>query len=194
MAYATLAQLKTYAGISDADDDAILTSKLDRATAIVDMRCNRALVAETATAKYFTPGEDTDGAKLYFHDFAAAITEVLNGDSGTTEVTSSEYATIGYDYDGPYYGIRILDSANKSWEYDTDREYALKVTANWGWFSSIPDDVRHFTIRLAAFLYRQKATSLDIERPLLTDAGVTLLPPRLANDLTLLTEAYGRKS
>jgi hypothetical protein len=191
MAYCTVIELTDYLGINDADDDALLTAIIERATAIIDMRCKRTVVAESTSAEYFTVGRDTDGPYLFFDDVCAAITEVLNGDPDATAVTSSQYVTIPYK--APHYAIKILRSSSKVWQYTNDPEDAIKVTANWGYFATIPDDVRHFCIRLSAYLYRQKDTSMDLDRPILTDAGVTLLPADLAKDLQVLVRAYERK-
>jgi hypothetical protein len=191
MAYCTVIELTDYLGINDADDDALLTAIIERATAIIDMRCKRTVVAESTSAEYFTVGRDTDGPYLFFDDVCAAITEVLNGDPDATAVTSSQYVTIPYK--APHYAIKILRSSSQVWQYTNDPEDAIKVTANWGYFATIPDDVRHFCIRLSAYLYRQKDTSMDLDRPILTDAGVTLLPADLAKDLQVLVRAYERK-
>ena len=156
------------------------------------MRCKRTLVATTTSTRNFTIGRDTQGPHLFFDEVCAAVTQVLNGDASTTEVTSAEYVTKPSNA-GPFYGIKILRSASKVWQYSTDAEDAIAVTGNWGWFSTLPDEVKHFCIRLSAFLYRQKDSSLDMDRPILTDAGVTLLPAGLNQDLTLLVKAYERK-
>ena len=192
MAYCTLAELTTYLGVSDSDDDALLGPIIDRATAIIDMRCKRTLVATSTSTRNFTVGRDTVGPHLYFNDMCASITQVLNGDSSNTEVTSAQYVTKPSNV-GPFYGIKILRSASKVWQYTTDPEDAIAVTGNWAWFATLPDEVKHFCIRLSAFLYRQKDSNLDMDRPILTDAGVTLLPAGLNQDLTLLVKAYGRK-
>ncbi len=192
MAYCTAAELKTYLGISDADDDTLLGDLIDRATAIIDMKCKRTLVATSTSTRNFTVGRDTIGPHLYFNAMCAAITQVLNGDSSNTEVTSAQYVTKPSNV-GPFDGIKILSSASKVWQYSTDPEDAIAVTGNWGWFATLPDHVKHFCIRLGAYLYRQKDSSLDMDRPILTDAGVTLLPAGLNHDLTLLVKAYERK-
>ncbi len=192
MAYCTLAELTTYLGVSDSDDDALLGPIIDRATAIIDMRCKRTLVATSTSTRNFTIGRDTQGPHLFFDDVCAAITQVLNGDTSNTEVTSAQYVTKPSNV-GPFYAIKILRSASKVWQYTTDPEDAIAVTGNWGYFATLPDEVKHFCIRLSAFLYRQKDSSLDMDRPILTDAGVTLLPAGLNQDLTLLVKAYGRK-
>jgi hypothetical protein len=192
MAYCTTAELTTYLGINDSDDDALLSALVDRATAIIDMKCKRTLVATSTSTRNFTVGRDTMGQHLFFDEVCAAITQVLNGDADSTEVTSAQYVTKPSN-NGPFYGIKILRSASKVWQYSTDPEDAIAVTGNWGWFAALPDDVRHFCIRLSAYLYRQKDSSMDMDRPILTDAGVTLLPAGLNQDLTFLVKAYERK-
>ena len=196
MNYCDLGELSQYLDIGDASDNALLGQCIERATAILDMKCRRTLCSDTDSIHYFTVGLDTEGYNLYFDTLYSGLTQILNGDTSATAVTSAQYVTLPYE--SPYYGVKIKRSAGVIWQYSTDPENAIKVTGRRSFFSAatvgaVPDDVKHFTIRLAAFLYRQKDSSLDIDRPLLTDAGVTMLPPDLANDIKLLVNAYGRK-
>lgn len=191
MAYCTAAQVKAYAGISAPDDDALLGELITRSKAIIDAHCRRTFEASTTASRYYTVGRDTEGYYLWLDEDLASITSVLNGDASSTAVTSTQYTTIPKN-ETPYYGIKILQSAGKVWEYDQDPEDAITVTGYWAYSTTAPADIIHAAIRLVTFLYRQKDTSMDADRALLTDAGVTLLPSDLPNDVQRLLAPYRR--
>jgi hypothetical protein len=51
--YATLAQLKTYLGVTSTADDALLTDLLTRATAAIEQMTRKTFAAPAATARTF---------------------------------------------------------------------------------------------------------------------------------------------
>ena len=189
MAYTTADAMRAYAGISGSGDDGLLATFADAAQAHIDKYTRRTFEGSD-TARYFTIGRETEGRWLWFDEDLASITEILNGDASATEVTSGQYVV--EPKDAPYYGVKILASASKVWEYVTDPENAIKVTGVWAYSTTAPDDIVQAATRLAVFMYRQKDTSLDLDRPLITDAGVTLLPAGLPNDVKSLLLPYRR--
>ena len=191
MAYCTLAQLKEYLDVGEIKDDKLLGDLIDRATALMDTYCKRAIIAAADSDRYFTVGRDTDGRYLLFDDLCAAVTTVLNGDSASTEVTSAQFTPLDKNK-GPFYGIKLLGSSGKTWQYVTDPEDAIKVTGAWAWFDvdATPADVVQTAVRLAGWLYRQRDSGADIDRPMLTDGGVTLLPSQLPSDVRRALDPY----
>ena len=188
MAYCTTEQVRTYLGVSGTADDGLLAELVTFSQAAIDSYCRRTFEAAADSDRYFTVGRDTEGRWLWFDQDLATITTVLNGDSSATEVTSSQYIT--EPYSAPFFGIKILGSAAKVWEYNLDPEDAIKVTGKWAYSTSAPKDIVFAAIRLAAYMYRSKDTSMDSDRPILTDAGVTLLPMGLPNDVLKLLSPY----
>lgn len=192
MAYCTAAEIKAYLSITGAGDDTLLGTIADRATALMDAYCRRTLIASADTTRYFTVGRDTEGRRLWFDDVCAAVTTVTNGDS--VEVSSSEYVLL-HRNNPPYIGIKILGSAGKAWTYTNDPEDAISVLGAWAWFDvgATPADIKHAAVRLSAWIYRQKASSADTDRPLLTDAGVTILPSQIPSDVKAALQQYVRR-
>jgi len=190
VAYTTAALVKTYCGISGAGDDTLIANLVTYAQQIIDSYCNRTFEGSNAD-RSFDVGKDTDGYNLYFDEDLASINTVTNGDASSTTISSSEYVTMPRNRT-PYYGIRIKSSSGKIWEFSTDPEGAITVNGVWAYSASAPDDIVHACTRLATFLYRQKDSSMDIDRPILTDAGVTLLPAGLPNDVKALLAPYRR--
>lgn len=189
MAYTTVASVKAYGGISGAGDDTLLDALVDRAQAIVDAYTKRTFEASADSTRYFTVGLDTEGPFLWLDEDLASITTVTNGDSN--EVTSSQYTTKPKNRT-PYYGIKILPSAGKVWTFTTDAEDAISVAGKWAYSATAPADIVQATVRLTTFLYRQKDTSQDLDRPLMTDAGVMIMPSQIPNDVKAMLNPYRR--
>ena len=82
-----------------------------------------------------------------------SITGITNGD-GTT-ITSTQY-NLEPRNDPPYQYIRL--KSGHSWIFDTDGEVA--IDGNWGYTTTAPADITQATIRLTAYLYRQKDASI----------------------------------
>ena len=159
MAYASLAELKVYRGIAAAttSDDTLLSSFLASAEAMIDAACHR--VFETpaaATTRYYDAVIDIlpDGRTLYLSaDLAAAPDAVVNGDGET--IDSDDYVTLPRN-EWPAYAIKLKQGASVSWDYEDSPEDAIQVTGHWGYAQAAPDDIKHATLRLAAYLYAQK--------------------------------------
>lgn len=189
MAYATAAQLKTYLGITSSGDDSLLSDLIDRAQAIIEQYTRRTFEAAADSTRYFDAAEDVDGATLLLDEDLCAITSIINGDG--VAVASGEYVTEPRN-ETPYYAIRLLSSSNKAWEYtdDGDPENAISITGRWAYSTTPPNDIVHATIRLAAFLYRQKESNADIDRPITTADGGMILPSAIPADVRALLDRY----
>lgn len=187
MAYVTSEQVKQYSDVDGVNDDALIKLFVNSVNTAIDTYAKRSIEATSDSTRYFTPFRDTDGPYLYFDDVIASITTVTNGDG--VEVTSSQYVTLPANKT-PYYGIKILGSAGKAWTYQTDIENAITIVGKWGWATAAPNDVKQAALRWAVTLYRQKDTSVDLDRPFVTDAGVTILPLQMPSDVRQLLKPY----
>ena len=189
MSYANLINLKVYLGISigTTNDDALLSDLLTRAEGIIDAYTGRRFEAETAT-KYFTIG-DTYGRDLNLWGYdLLTVTKLINGDG--VEIASGSYRLYPRN-DNPKWMIRLDE--DQSWNF-TDADSEISVAGTWGYSATAPADITHACIRLAAFLYRQKDTSADIDRPMVTGDGVTIMPSGLPADVQKLLDRYKRRA
>ena len=186
MAYATTIQLKDYLGITNSTDDNLLEDFISRAEGIIDGYTGRHFEAETAT-KYFTEAE-TNGRDLILDGYdLLSVTKLTNGDA--VEVTTGNYRLFPRN-DNPKWKIKLDES--KSWSF-SDGDSEISVAGTWGWSAIAPADIQHACIRLAAFLYRQKDTSADIDRPIVTGDGVTIMPSGIPADVQKLLTPYKRR-
>lgn len=188
--YASLDKVKLYLGINTTDDDALLTSLIARAQKIIESRTGRVFESSTQEVRYFDGILDVsdNGRILYLDKDLCAIDWIKNGD-GTT-LKSADYVTIPQS--PPFYEIALLVSSGVVFMYQTDPERAISIRGNWAYSLTPPADIVHATIRLTAWLYRQKDTSADIDRPLITGDGVTIMPGHLPRDIIDILMYYRR--
>lgn len=190
MAYATLQQLRDYLKIPTAqtgDDTTLLSPSIARAQSIIERVTSKVYEASIDSTKRFDAVRDVCGAQLFFdNQWIISITSVTNGDG--VSVSSSSYVTEPRNT-GPWYGLRMKASASSIWTFSTDPEDAIAIVGKWAYALSAPDYIVQATIRLAAYLYRQKDNAGgEADRPLLTGDGVTIMPQALPADVLRLIE------
>lgn len=193
MAYGSVSDVKTYLGISGSGDDTLLTAIVARAKSVIDERMGFTFDVSADSDRYFDVRRSRDGLELPFDTWlAAAPTTILNkaDDASPETIASGNYVMLPRNHGGPYWGLRLLGSKGYSWSYSDDPESGIKITGKWGWSATAPDSVVHAHIRLCAYLYRQKGTASELDRPMLTEAGVTILPSQIPNDVLKILDPY----
>ena len=193
MAYATVAQLRDYAGIDDARHDGLLTLLIARAQKRIDEHVGFSFEAAADTTRTFDAksiykGGHLDGRALLFDTWAYQLTSVTNGDG--TVITSTYYVTEPRNRT-PFYGIKLLASSGYAWESDSDGdpEGAISVVGRFAYGAAVPADITHACLRLSLWYYRQRDSSTDLDRPLLAE-GVTILPSAIPADVTEILAHY----
>ena len=197
MAYTTTAIAKVYLGLTSAADDTLIGTLIVRAQAMIDSFCHRTFEASGDTTKYFDMRADTgeDRRRLYFSEgleLAQSPTTVTNGD--TTVMTLNTDFVVLPANDAPFYGLELLWGGVMNWVQTSSgsSQRAISVLGRWAYSVSAPGDIVAATIRLVAFLYRQRETSADFDRPVSVADGVVLLPGRLPADLAAILLPYQR--
>lgn len=196
MAYTTTALVKTYLSITTATDDALIGTLIVRAQSMVDSYTHRTFEASANSTKLFDAKADVYGRTLYFSDGleAATITTITNGDAAVI-VVNTDCVTLPAN-GTPIYGLTMLESSSSLWTFTPagDNERAISVVAKWAYSLTAPDDVAAATIRLTAFLYRQRESNADLDRAVSVGDGMVLLPGRLPADIAAILEPYRRNS
>lgn len=176
--YATLPDLKTYLGIpaQETSDDELLDRLLDAAQAHIDTFCRCTFEVVAATTHTFTLDDcDLSRNMLFLDEQLAQInTVIVDGNAVTDYTTLPRVHT-------PYYAL----VRNGGW---SDQ---VAVNGKWGYSTSAPADVTHAAIRMAAYLYRQRDNSADLDRTTVV-GNATLLPVSLPSDLQTLLAPYRR--
>ena len=193
--YATLAEVKLYRGIPTATttDDALLTALITRACKQIDNHCHRIFVAPTtASTHYFDAIRDIsdDQRTLYLDADLATIVTITNNNETSTGLASTHYTTEPRNVT-PYHAIRLTWRADELWTWSDAPEDAITVNGRWGYATTVPDDIKHATIRLANYLYSQKdAAVFDITA--LPEQGVITVPQGMPRDVQVILDPYRR--
>jgi hypothetical protein len=158
-----------------------------RATALIDEFTGTTFEA-TSDLRRFDAVEDIKDYTLYFDRWAASITHVGNGDA-TTDIGSDNWVPEPRN-DAPYYGVTLVSHSSVDWTYDSNPENAVVVDGVWGYSTSAPADIEHACIRLVGWLYKQRETDIDLDRPALVGEGTVIMPVRLPNDVISMLQPY----
>jgi hypothetical protein len=193
MAYATVAQLRAYLGLDLNSDDPLLESLLGRGQAAIEHYTHRLFEAASDTTKLFDAQLDTSDHYMvldwtpYGLDLCQ-ITTVTNGD-GTT-VAASAYVTNPRN-ETPWYGLRFKLNSGLYWTFDADPENAISIVGRWAYSVTAPSDIVQATVRMAAYLYRQKDTgTFDVTA--IPGSGVIEVPQGMPRDVVKMLEPYRR--
>lgn len=190
MAYTDNTALKVYLDIAsgNTDDDTLLTTLIARAQAMVDAYCRQTFEAASATTRYFDPTLDVVGRTLFLDYPLCAITTITNGDA--TTVTSGQYVTEPRN-GTPYYKLTLKSNVAIAWTYTGTPENAISILGKWAYATTAPVDVVQACTRLAAYLYRQRDNSLDLDRAVIV-ADTTILPTTIPRDVQMILRPYRR--
>ena len=184
MAYAELSELRSYLGVESNDDDALLQGFLAAAQAMIDKYAGRTF--EASADEIFTFSEWViAGDLLILGTDLCTVTSVVQ--DGVALVRNEDYYTRPrVDSDAPFYALRKPDGG--AWDGDG----GVVVIGRWAYSITAPDDIRHATVRLAAYLYRQKDNAAgDLDRTVVV-GGTTILPAVFPNDIEKILRAYRR--
>ena len=190
-AYAQLADLKLTLKIapSDTGDDTLLQNALDNASAIIDDFCNRTFAAEADATIYHDAVKNVDGRTLWLNGELCQLTSVVNGDgtpiAPTAIVTQPSYLP-------PYFGLVLKLSSGLIWNWEEDTENAIAVAGRWAYSVTPPLAIVQATLRFSAWLYRQPANALDLDRTLII-GNTTLTPATIPSDLMAILAPYRKK-
>ena len=191
MAYTTWSDVKAYLGTTattQSSDYSLISDLRIRAQKVIDIYTGREFDG-SATTRYFTVGEDTDGRELYLDKDLCKITKIKSNCDGTTvTINSTEYITLPRN-ETPYYMIRLLSSTTNSWDYTDDPENGIQIKGSWYYSTSIPEDIQQAAVRLTAYYYRQKdANVFDVTA--IPEAGVIEIPQGIPRDVKMILDPY----
>lgn len=191
MAYITLAEVRSFLSGGNKSmptvDDTLLTTFITNAQSIIENYTKRKFESSTETRYFDLPKRGCRELELYGD--LLTVTTLTNGD-GT--VISSTYYNLEPYNSAPYRSITLKQSYASGWLGTTngDTERCISVAGTWGYSATPPDAIKQAMLRLTQWLYRQKDTAADVDRPLLTNSGVVVMPSSLPKDVESLLRAF----
>ena len=187
MAYTTLENVKTYLGIPTVttSDDALITNLMQQSIDFIDRYVGYKFESFSDT-RYFESNCIIELSLLLDYPLLS-ISTLTNGDS--TTILSSQYRLYPLNSEAKW-EIGFKSTSTVFWNF-TNYDDVIAVAGAWGLFSSCPSEITHISNRLAAYLYRQKDNTGDLDRTVALASGY-LLPQNLPNDLMQVLNKYRR--
>ncbi len=163
--YCTLAELKTYIGLSGSGQDTNLENAINGASREIDAFTGRFFYQTSSDTKYFTPISqyEIDVPDISTPSGLAVLTDTTDdGSYDTTLTINTDFVTkpfdAGNDVGGVQYqpitNITILDKRSSE-RFDTDIVKNIKITCQWGW-SAVPHAIKQATFLQATRLFKRK--------------------------------------
>ena len=202
MAYAATSDYTEYAHIKTFDsdvDELRWTNHIARAQSFIDRYCQRTFEAASGSVgtsdapvtRYFDFYKDVDGDTLFLDKDLIEISSIKYGDSDGTTLAAGEYITEPRN-EGPYHAIKILDSANVDWDYDSDPSSGIEVAGIWAYSKTAPEDIKNATLMMADYWEKRRTSPVDMNAPAITEGGVVVLGVRIPSDVKDILDMYRR--
>ena len=191
MAWPTLTDVKTYAGVVGTADDGLLAFLNAGAKAYIEKYTDRLFIA-ASSAKSFPVAYPyvPSGNRWFFpyEDFIAATT-VVNG-NGVTVVAGDR---ITHGPDTPYHAIELEAGSGLTWLSTADG--LIVATFTWGYSADVPSDIFLAALELAGYRYRARAAGAggDVAQAGRA-AGLTVQPGDVPPSIMAVLDAYRRVS
>lgn len=197
-ALVTLANLKTFLGITGTADDAKLETVIDRCADQVELYCNRPL-KEAAYSNIRLAGPERP--KLYLFaspvNIVSALTVKVNDETQTIWKQESDGKPEDFDVlvgdDNPWqtFGQRNHLWRDGGWGTSSSgRPYNVLITYTGG-FAAIPDDLQEAAMLVCQKLWRDQQKALaDVATVTLPSGNVTMFDALLPRRARWLLEHY----
>ncbi len=196
MPYPTVADMHTYLRANSQQplppgDDTLLGQLLASAIAAIEgpVGAGRRFQVDAPSTRLFDAVRDVEGRVLWLDEDLCRLDSVVNGDG--TPIPLNMLAVEPTNA-RPIYALRLKANSALLWTYTDTPEQSIQVTGLWGYSQAAPHDIAQAALRLATFFYRQKDSSADIDRPLLSGDGVTIMPTSLPSDVMAICKHYRR--
>jgi len=195
--YCTLAELKTYLGLSGSGQDDNLENAVEAGSREIDAICGRFFYQTSSEDKYFTP---INQYEISVPDIStpsglAVYTDTTdNGTHDTTLTINTDFYTkpldAGNEVGGVQYQpithITILDKRSSE-RFNPDIVKNIKITAQWGW-SAVPNAIQQATLLQSTRLFKRKDTPFSTYGN--PETGVGELFNKFDPDAMKLIKAY----
>ena len=197
--YCTLAEIKTYIGLTGSGQDANLESAIESASREIDQYCDRIFYVTGSVSQHYTP---TNFFEVQINDVSSTtglVVKLDTTDDGTHDKTltintdfivTPENRANGVSQNQPITGLRILDSRSSE-RFDPKIINNVKVTGTFG-FSAVPDSIKQATFLQATRLFKRKDSPFSTYGNPQTGTGE--LFNRFDPDALKLIRGYAKKT
>jgi len=196
--YISIAHLRQYQGIDSSCDDALLVEIACRASELIQLYTRTGGEHHPGTARHADCGwafcacherryytcDQTILEELFLQDGIVEITQITNGDG--TIITDGHITQTLYDTNGPWWSICLTQG---EW---TDKPNPICIEGWFGYSKEPPQDIIHATLRMAAYIYRQKDAQV-FDTTAIPEMGIIQIPPGIPSDVREIIARYRNK-
>jgi hypothetical protein len=189
--YTAMDDFKDYLGLPAVVSTVVensLEMALTNASAIIDSHTDRTYEATADESHKHDAVENVEGLRLWLNGDLAQLTSVTNGDGAAIPLAD---LVLEPSVGSPYFALTLKRNSGIYWTYSDDSEEAISVTGRWAYSVIPPDPIVQATLRLAAWLYRQRDNALDLDRTILVGSTV-LAPAAMPADVVAILRPYRR--
>ena len=196
--YCTLAELKTYIGLSGSGQDDNLENAIEGASREIDQYTGRIFYQTDSQDNFYTPNNFFIQAVDDIATASGLVVKLDTTDDGshdTTLVKDTDFALLpvnvsnALDQYQPYTHIKILDY-HSSERFDPDIFNNIKVTGRFG-FSSVPDAIKQATFLQATRLFKRKDSPFSVYGN--PETGTSELFNKFDPDALKLIKGYSKR-
>ena len=197
MAYPAASDAITYCGITDTDHATMVGDMVNWAIQIVESTTGRVFAAASSDVEthYYDAEICVEGQTLYLgNDDLLSVSvdtdgnlEINPGDSEDVKSSDVIYLPVNST---PYNAIKLRGGSGLTWTWVDDPDDAISIKGVFAYSSTPPNDIWYAILRLVKWIYEQRVSDNDIDRPLLTDSGAVIMPQRLPQDVMSLLLKY----
>jgi hypothetical protein len=198
MAYITAENLRDYIGASSHADDTQLGYMCTRAQSMVESFCNRKFEATANTTRYYNALDISYGGvvdafnnTLLLDEDLAQLVSIVNGDGNSIPLNA--VVTLPANM-SPSYGIKIKMNTQYVWTYVGEPDTAIAITGRFAYSVTPPQDIIAATLRLGAYIYRQREGTPDTDRSIISPDGMILAAAKIPTDVLVTLDPYRRRT
>ena len=196
--YCTLAELKTYLGLSGSGQDDNLENAIEGASRQIDQYTGRIFYQTDSQDNFYTPTNFFIQEVADISTASGLVVKLDTTDDGTHDTTltkDTDFALLpvnvsnALDQNQPFTHIQILDNRSSE-RFDPDIFNNIKVTAQFG-FSSVPDAIKQATFLQATRLFKRKDSPFSVYGN--PETGTGELFNKFDPDALKLIKGYSRR-
>lgn len=198
MAYITVAQFKTFLGITDSSDDGIIQICINSAQQTIDTYTARTFEAAADTTRTFTPLLEDWGGSLWYDGVTLGLdadlcqlTTITNGDGN--QIPGNSVVLLPMNFSAKS-AIRIKSNTQYVWTYTGSPDGSVSIVGRWAWSVTAPADIVGAAYELTKYFYQNRESNPTSAQQIISADGVVIAPDAIPKIIVSLLKPYKRRS
>ena len=198
MAYITVAQFKTFLGITDSTDDGIIQICIDGAQTFINTHTGRTFEAAADTTRKFTPLREDFGGSLWWDGMTLGLdtdlcqlTTITNGDGNLIPSTAVVLLPSNFTAKS---AIKIKANTQYVWTYTGSPDESVSIVGRWAYSITAPADIVSACYELTKYFYQNRESNPQSAQQIISADGAVIAPDAILKTIISLINPYVRRS